>query len=100
MRASYKAAGSGTGFAMMFLLAGCISQPEPEKVYIKVPVRVEMPVPIPCPVELPAGKRYETKRLKKSDTDFDKIRAVLIELRQRAATEEELRALLGVCLGS
>lgn len=78
------------------VLTGCCTTPDPitivETVEVKVPVRVE------CPVEMPRRAAYAAEALTAESTDFDKIRALLVERRQRDTAEEELRALLAVCL--
>lgn len=60
-------------------------------------VRVEVPVMVPCPVVAPHVTPYATARLTRESTDFDKIKALLVERKERAGTESELRELLGVC---
>jgi hypothetical protein len=79
--------------AMLALLCGCTTTE-----YVDRPVDVYVPVPTPCEVEVPAQVLYATDKLRASDTDFDKIKALLVERRQRAATEEALRLLLGACI--
>lgn len=78
-------------------VAGCAT-PKPEIRYVSKPVRVEVPVVIPCGVVMPDAQVYETSMIYADSSDFDKIKAVLVELRQREAAERELRSLLGECL--
>lgn len=75
-------------------LSGCAS---PAREPLPRVVRIEVPVIIPCPVTVPMPYPYATASLTKESTDFDKIKALLVELKQRDVTEEELRALLAVC---
>lgn len=65
--------------------------------YVKEPVDVYVPVPVPCHVNIPPPKRHATDYLSKDDSDFDKIRALLVERRERQSVERELRALLETC---
>lgn len=80
--------------ALIALLAGCAS---PEVRYIRVPVQVDVPVRIPCGVDVPPERTYAASRLDAASSDFDKIKALLIERQQRAGVESELRILLGIC---
>lgn len=74
------------------ILCGCsTSDPLIRTVQVKVPVYQA------CEVDVPAEVPYATEGIKKTDSDFDKIKKILIELSQRKQTETELRALLGVC---
>ena len=77
------------------LIIGCTSQPAAR--YIDRPVRVEVPVLLPCPVTEPPRRGYATAGLVRDSTPFEKIRALLVERKERAATESELRELLGAC---
>lgn len=75
------------------ILAGCCANPEviidTQEVYI--------PVYEPCQVDMPRHVSYETESLSKDSSDFEKIRALLVERRQRMVTEGELRLLLDAC---
>ena len=83
-------------FAFTFLmLAGCAT---PRIEYIREPVEVLVPIAQPCPVTAPGFMEYATEFLTLESDDFEKIRAVLVERRQRSVVEEELRALLEVCI--
>ena len=77
-------------------LAGCCTPPEP--ITITETVEIQVPVLEKCQVEMPRRMPYATESLSKEDTDFEKIRALLVELRERQGTEEELRILLASCL--
>jgi hypothetical protein len=79
--------------AGLFFLCGCST---PSTIIETVEVRV--PVIEPCPVSIPDTASYAAEKLSVDDTDFEKIRALLIERRQRISTEEELRALLLACV--
>lgn len=78
------------------ILAGCCTAPEP--ITVVETLEVEVPVMEKCPVEMPRRVAYSTRSVKKEDSDFDKIRALLMERRERDAAEQELRELLAVCL--
>ena len=80
----------------LVLLTGCAADPVIE--YVDRPVEVKVPVVMPCQAVMPAVVRYATEGLKADDSDFDKIKALLVERRQRETTENELRALLGACI--
>ena len=61
-------------------------------------VRVEVPIIQPCPVQIPPIVPYATDNLTKESSDFDKIRAILVERQERQGVELELRELLGACI--
>jgi hypothetical protein len=84
-----------TGFVAIIFLVGCCGTPEKE-ILIET-IEVKVPVYEPCPVVQPDPPRYATEGLRKNDTDFEKIRTLLVERRQRSATEAELRLLLDAC---
>lgn len=77
---------------MILPIVGCTTTE-----YVKEPVDVYVPVPVPCDVEIPPDVRHATDYLSREDSDFDKIKALLVERRERAALEAELRALLKAC---
>lgn len=77
---------------MILPIAGCTTTE-----YVKEPVDVYVPVPVPCDVDAPPIKRYAGDYLSIDDSAFDKIRALLVERRERAQAEAELRALLEAC---
>ena len=84
--------------AMLLLVClvmyGCASDP-----VVRVDtVEVYIPIIEPCPVDPPVAYDYESSYLTKSSSDFDKIRAILIEIKQRAGVESALRALLDSCI--
>ena len=80
---------------LVLLLAGCASQkPEP----LPRVVMVDVPVVIPCPVAVPPVEIYATARLTKQSTDFEKIKALLVERKARKQSEDELRDLLQICV--
>jgi hypothetical protein len=76
-------------------LAGCASAPEQQLPRV---VTVEVPVIQPCPVKVPERAEYATAKLSKKASDFDKIKAILVERKQRETAENELRRLLVVCV--
>ncbi|MEC6481832.1 hypothetical protein VXS82_00580 [Pseudomonas aeruginosa] len=78
---------------VVFALAGCAGQVEPEP----RTVRVEVPVAVPCrapAVEVPA---WAAAGLKKSDDLQTKVRALLAERRQRIGYEAQLLAANRAC---
>lgn len=78
---------------LVFALAGCAGQVEPEP----RTVRVEVPVAVPCrapAVEVPA---WAAAGLKKSDDLQTKVRALLAERRQRIGYEAQLLAANRAC---
>ncbi|MEM5617438.1 hypothetical protein AAIP21_27710 [Pseudomonas aeruginosa] len=78
---------------LVFALAGCAGQVEPEP----RTVRVEVPVAVPCrapAVEVPA---WAAAGLKKSDDLQTKVRALLAERRQRIGYEAQLLAANQAC---
>tara|TARA_R110000803_G_scaffold115928_1_gene184562 strand:+ start:1012 stop:1269 length:258 start_codon:yes stop_codon:yes gene_type:complete len=83
---------------MALLQSGCSNTPVPEVEYVYESIRVEVPISEPCKVEMLPIPEYATVHLKKSDSDFDKIKALVVERLQRTGTERELRALLSVCI--
>lgn len=86
----------GIVLALIILLMGCGSNEVIR--YVDRPVKVEVPIVMPCPVEIPAEAQYATDRLTVRATDFEKIRALLVERKERGATETELRVLLASCV--
>lgn len=81
--------------AALFLV-GCTTT-EREVVQVAKPVRVEIPVMVPCKAVPPAVPVWETSRLTKDTPDFEKIRALLIERRQRETYEATLLETFGPC---
>lgn len=77
-----------------FLGACASNKPEP----LPRVVRVEVPVILPCPVIMPPIGDYATAYLTKGHSDFDKIKALLVEREERKWVELELRELLGACI--
>ncbi|HHM5842428.1 TPA: hypothetical protein ACRMI9_004546 [Pseudomonas aeruginosa] len=78
---------------LVFALAGCAGQVEPEP----RTVRVEVPVAVPCrapAVEVPA---WATAGLKMSDDIQTKVRALLAERLQRIGYEAQLLAANRAC---
>ncbi|EMX0685300.1 hypothetical protein AAA527_32885 [Pseudomonas aeruginosa] len=78
---------------VVFALAGCAGQVEPEP----RTVRVEVPVAVPCRapgVEVPV---WATAGLRKGDDLQTKVRALLAERRQRIGYEAQLLAANGAC---
>ncbi|EOZ3002076.1 TPA: hypothetical protein L4623_006268 [Pseudomonas aeruginosa] len=78
---------------LVFALAGCAGQVEPEPRTL----RVEVPVAVPCrapAVEVPA---WATAGLKKSDDIQTKVRALLAERLQRIGYEAQLLAANRAC---
>ncbi|AEX55868.1 hypothetical protein ACRRPB_000385 [Pseudomonas aeruginosa] len=78
---------------LVFALAGCAGQVEPEPRTL----RVEVPVAVPCrapAVEVPA---WAAAGLKKSDDLQTKVRALLAERRQRIGYEAQLLAANKAC---
>lgn len=78
---------------LVFALAGCAGQVEPEP----RTVRVEVPIAVPCrapAVEVPA---WAAAGLKKSDDLQTKVRALLAERRQRIGYEAQLLAANQAC---
>lgn len=82
-------------YLFVLLLAGCGST-EVIK-YVDRPIVVEVPVSIPCEAVVPREAVYSTDKLVISSSDFEKIQALLIERKERGATESELRLLLDSC---
>ncbi|HFQ9438837.1 TPA: hypothetical protein ACHTJX_006411, partial [Pseudomonas aeruginosa] len=64
---------------VVFALAGCAGQVEPEP----RTVRVEVPVAVPCRVPAVEVPAWATAGLKKSDDIQTKVRALLAERLQR-----------------
>jgi hypothetical protein len=77
----------------LLALSGCAGK---TKTLIET-VTVQVPVFEPCDVDVPTPLRYATEDLRPGDSDFEKIRALLVERRQRMTVEEELRLLLTAC---
>ncbi|HCU2014173.1 hypothetical protein [Pseudomonas aeruginosa] len=78
---------------VVFALAGCAGQFEPEP----RTVRVEVPIAVPCrapAVEVPA---WATAGLRKGDDLQTKVRALLAERRQRIGYEAQLLAANQAC---
>ena len=82
-------------YLLMLLLTGCGSTEVIR--YVDRPVTVEVPVYTPCEVHMPKVVTYTTDRLTARSTDFEKIQALLIERKERGASEDELRLLLSIC---
>ncbi|HBP0760871.1 hypothetical protein ACM79Z_13120 [Pseudomonas aeruginosa] len=78
---------------LVFALAGCAGQVEPEP----RTVRVEVPIAVPCrapAVEVPA---WAAAGLRKGDDLQTKVRALLAERRQRIGYEAQLLAANRAC---
>lgn len=73
-------------FPILFLITGCAT----ERI---VPVEVRVPVPVPCVFDdVP-----EPEAQKKGANIYDKVRALIVEIKQRKIYEEKLRAQISVC---
>jgi len=83
-------------YFFILLLTACGSQETIR--YVDRPVTVKVPVIQPCDVLVPEFMEYATARLTAGATDFEKIQSLLIERKERGATEAELRALLILCV--
>ncbi|MGE1489075.1 hypothetical protein [Pseudomonas aeruginosa] len=73
---------------LVFALAGCAGQVEPEP----RTVRVEVPLAVPCRVPAVEVPAWAAAGLKKSDDLQTKVRALLAERRQRIGYEAQLLA--------
>ncbi|MCJ1879615.1 hypothetical protein [Pseudomonas nitroreducens] len=78
---------------LVFALAGCASQVEPEP----RTVRVEVPVSVPCRAPAVEVPTWATASLQKGDSLQIKVRALLAELEQRKGYEMMLSAALVSC---
>ncbi|EIU4985632.1 hypothetical protein M0L66_002480 [Pseudomonas aeruginosa] len=78
---------------LVFALAGCAGQVEPEP----RTVRVEVPVAVPCRVPAVEVPAWAAAGLKKSDDLQTKVRALLAERRQRIGYEAQLLAANQAC---
>lgn len=78
---------------MVFALAGCAGQVEPEP----RTVRVEVPVAVPCRAPAVQEPAWATASLQKDDSLQTKVRALLAERRQRIGYELLLVGALDVC---
>ncbi|HBP6080202.1 TPA: hypothetical protein ONA81_004391 [Pseudomonas aeruginosa] len=78
---------------VVFALAGCAGQVEPEP----RTVRVEVPVAVPCRVPAVVMPAWATAGLRKDDDLQTKVRALLAERRQRIAYEAQLLAANKTC---
>ncbi|MFG8480026.1 hypothetical protein ACEOUU_12220 [Pseudomonas aeruginosa] len=78
---------------LVFALAGCAGQFEPEP----RTVRVEVPVAVPCRVPAVEVPAWAAAGLKKSDDLQTKVRALLAERRQRIGYEAQLLAANRAC---
>ncbi len=78
---------------LVFALAGCAGQVEPEP----RTVRVEVPVAVPCRVPALEVPAWAAAGLKKSDDLQTKVRALLAERRQRIGYEAQLLAANQAC---
>lgn len=80
----------------LLTLAGCATEPEVR--YRTRVQQVEIPITQPCPVQIPPVERYATSYLTGLSTDYEKIRALVAERKQRAGMEADLRELLRACI--
>ena len=78
---------------VVFALAGCAGQVEPEPRTVRVEVPIAVPFRAPA-VEVPA---WAAAGLKKSDDLQTKVRALLAERRQRIGYEAQLLAANQAC---
>lgn len=78
---------------VMFALAGCAGQVEPEP----RTVRVEVPVAVPCRAPAVQEPTWATASLQKGDSLQTKVRALLAERQQHLGYEAQLRAAVQAC---
>ncbi|HIE1428226.1 TPA: hypothetical protein ACXJTC_001908 [Pseudomonas aeruginosa] len=78
---------------LVFALAGCAGQVEPEP----RTVRVEVPVAVPCRVPAIEVPAWAAAGLRKDDDLQTKVRALLAERRQRIGYEAQLLAANQAC---
>ncbi|MEF2127407.1 hypothetical protein V3396_29010 [Pseudomonas aeruginosa] len=78
---------------LVFALAGCAGQVEPEP----RTVRVEVPVAVPCRVPAVEVPAWAAAGLRKDDDLQTKVRALLAERRQRVGYEAQLLAANQAC---
>ncbi|ENY5377830.1 hypothetical protein ACEZP4_000702 [Pseudomonas aeruginosa] len=78
---------------LVFALAGCAGQVEPEP----RTVRVEVPVAVPCRVPAVEVPAWVAAGLRKGDDLQTKVRALLAERRQRIGYEAQLLAANKAC---
>ncbi|HGW4621972.1 TPA: hypothetical protein ACNH8F_003487 [Pseudomonas aeruginosa] len=78
---------------LVFALAGCAGQVEPEP----RTVRVEVPVAVPCRVPAVEVPAWAAAGLRKDDDLQTKVRALLAERRQRIGYEAQLLAANRAC---
>lgn len=78
---------------LVFALAGCAGQVDPEP----RTVRVEVPVAVPCRVQSVEVPVWATAGLRKGDDLQAKVRALLAERRQRIGYEAQLLAANRAC---
>ncbi|AWR41953.1 TPA: hypothetical protein RH941_004211 [Pseudomonas aeruginosa] len=78
---------------LVFALAGCAGQVEPEP----RTVRVEVPVAVPCRVQSVEVPVWATAGLRKGDDLQAKVRALLAERLQRIGYEAQLLAANRAC---
>ena len=82
--------------AAAILIAGCATTEKP--VITTVIQKVEVPIAVPCKVEIPAKPAFNFNELKEEQDIFDKVKALLADLKLHAGYEEELNAALNSCV--
>lgn len=78
----------------VLLIAGCGTT---KPVITTVTQRVEVPVPVPCKVEMPARPDFNFEKLSEDLDIFEKVKAILADLRLHRSYEEELVIALKSC---
>jgi hypothetical protein len=77
--------------AVVLLLTSCAR----ERIVIQ---EVKVPVPVSCIETVPEVRQMESGNLVKEDSTFDKVKAVLIDIKQLQSENNILRAALSGCL--
>ena len=77
------------------LLAGCAAVPT-ERI-VDRSIEVKVPVPVPCVVETVERPVFAVEQLPPDASTFERVRALLIERRQRIAYEAQRDAAIAAC---
>jgi hypothetical protein len=77
-------------------LAGCATTEKP--VITTVIQKVEIPIAVPCKVEIPTKPEFNFDKLTEQQDIFEKVKAMLADLKLHMGYEEELNAALSSCV--
>jgi hypothetical protein len=82
-------------FVALFV-AGCATTEKP--VITTVIQRVEIPIAVPCKAEVPTRPDFNFDKLTEQQDIFEKVKAMLADLKLHLGYEEELSAALNSCV--